>query len=669
MDYLLKKDIEKKISRLREEIEHHNRKYYLEDSPEISDYDFDSLMQELIKLEKEYPELLTEDSPSQRVGGEPLSKFNQVKHYKQLLSLSNSFDENDLRQFFQRLENQIGENTYEFSVEPKIDGLTIVLVYENGILKNGGTRGDGLVGEDVTNNVKTIRNVPLRIKEEGLFIARGEAYIPKKSFEKINKLRAENNEELFANPRNAAAGSLRQLDPKIAAQRDLRAILYEIIYSDEEVPLSYQEEIGKLNGEGFKVVEPFYNNDKEKIIEYCLNFLDKRNDFEFEIDGLVIKLLDKNLREELGSTARNPRWATAFKFPPEQVETRLMDIQWNVGRSGAITPTAILEPVRVSGSTVQRAILHNEDYIKEKDIRIGDWVIIEKAGEIIPAVVRVLKDRRTSEMPEHKFPNLCPVCGSKAVRLPDEAVIRCTNTLSCPAQIKRSLEHFTSKAGMDIAGLGRQVVFQLYDQGLVKNIADFYRLEKDKLIGLERMGEKSVQNLVDAIEDSKNRSLSQLIAALGIPLVGQKAAKILSKAYTSMDRLMEASEEELMELDEIGEKMADSIYNFFREKHNLQIISELKNLGINMEEEVADIIESVITGKTFVITGTMEKYTRSQAQSLIEGRGGKVSGSVSKKTDYLLYGDEAGSKLEKAKKLEINLISESDFLDLLEIES
>ncbi len=666
---MLKKKIEAKISRLREEIEYHNKKYYLDDSPEITDYDFDKLMQELIKLEKEYPEFLTEDSPSQRVGGEPLSKFNQVKHFKQLLSLSNSFDEGDLRQFFQRLENQLGNTTYEFSVEPKIDGLTILLEYEKGIFKVGATRGDGVIGEDVTHNVKTIRNIPLRIKHKGKFITRGEAYIPKKSFEKINQLRLENNEDLFANPRNAAAGSLRQLDPKIVAQRDLRIILYELIYSDEEVLLSHREELEILKAEGFKVVEPFYSNKSEEIINYCLNFSEKRNDFEFEIDGLVIKLLDKRMQEELGATAKNPRWATAYKFPPEQVETKVLDIEWNVGRTGAITPTAVLEPVRVSGSMVKRAILHNEDYIKEKDIRIGDWVIIEKAGEIIPAVVRIIPEKRTGKMPEHKFPQVCPVCGSKAVRLPDEAVIRCTNTLSCPAQIKRSLEHFASKAGMDISGLGRQLVFQLYDEGLVKNIADFYRLEKDKIIKMERMAEKSAQNLVDAIENSKKRSLSQLIAALGIPLVGQKASKILSKAYKNINNLMNARKEDLMDLEEIGEKMADSIYNFFREEHNFHIISQLKDLGVNMEEEVEALIPSEIEGKTFVITGTLENYTRTQAQEIIEKRGGKVSGSVSKKTDYLLYGAEAGSKLEKAEKIGVKMLTESDFVDLLGLES
>ncbi len=666
---MLKKDIEAKISRLREEIEYHNKKYYLDDSPEITDFDFDKLMQELIKLEKEYPEFLTEDSPSQRIGGEPLSKFNQVKHFKQLFSLSNSFDEGDLRQFFQRLENQLGESTYEFSVEPKIDGLTIVLEYLNGFLKSGATRGDGVTGEDVTYNVKTIRNIPLKIEHQGTFIARGEAYIPKKSFEKINKFRLENNEDLFANPRNAAAGSLRQLDPKIAAQRDLRIILYELIHTDKEVLLSHREELEILKNEGFAVVEPFYSKDKEEIIKYCLDFAEKRNAIEFEIDGLVIKLLDKRMQEELGATVKNPRWATAYKFPPEQAETKVLDIEWNVGRTGAITPTAVLEPVRVSGSTVKRAILHNEDYILEKDIRISDWVVIEKAGEIIPAVVRIIPEKRTGVMPEHKFPQVCPVCGSKAVRLPEEAVIRCTNTLSCLAQIKRSLEHFASKVGMDISGLGRQLVFQLYDEGHVKNIAEFYRLEKEKIINMERMADKSAQNLIDAIEDSKKRNLSQLIAALGIPLVGQKAAKILAKAYRNINNLMEASEEELMELEEIGEKMADSIYNFFREEHNLQIISQLKELGVNMEEEGEEIIPSEISGKTFVITGTLENYTRTQAQEIIEKHGGKVSGSVSKKTDFLLYGAEAGSKLEKAEKLGVKMLTESDFVDLLGLES
>ena len=500
---MLKNEIKARIEKLREEIEYHDKKYYLEDAPEIGDFEYDRLMVQLLELEEKYPEFLTEDSPSMRVGGEPLSKFTQVNHYRQLLSLANAFDEADLRAFFQRMENHLGGVQAEYSVEVKIDGLSIVLEYDAGLLKTAATRGDGLIGEDVTLNVKTIRNIPLRIEEKGRLIVRGEAYIPKKSFEKINLRRQEDNEDLFANPRNAAAGSLRQLDPKVAAKRDLRIILYELIHAADLSIHSHKEELELLAKEGFFVVAPFYSKDKEEIIEYCLNFNEKRNDFEFEIDGLVIKLLDKDLQEEIGSTARNPRWATAFKFPPEQVETSLLDIEWAVGRTGAITPTAILEPVFISGSMVGRASLHNEDYIKEKDIRIGDRVIIEKAGEIIPALVRVLFDKREEDLPPSQSPSHCPVCGSNTIRLADEAVLRCSNNLSCPAQIKRSLEHFASKAGMDISGLGRQMAFQLYDEGLVKNIADFYKLEKKSLIELERMGEKSADNLLAALEESK----------------------------------------------------------------------------------------------------------------------------------------------------------------------
>ncbi len=662
---MLKSEAQAKISSLRELISYHDQKYYLEDSPEITDREYDLLMQELIALETEYPEFLTEDSPSQRVGGEPLSKFNQVKHYKPLLSLGNVFGEDELRQFFQRIDNQLGSRPYEFSIEPKIDGLSIVLTYKDGYLKTAATRGNGEVGEDVTENVKTIRNVPLRIKEPLNIIIRGEAYIPKKSFEKINRVRAENQEDLFANPRNAAAGSLRQLDPKIAAKRDLRIIVYEVIHAEEKDLKSHKEELNLLINENFETVSAVYSDDKEEIIEYCMNYYEKRHDFHYEIDGLVIKLIDKNLQEELGATAKTPRWAAAYKFPAEQAETKVIGIEWNVGRSGAITPTAVLEPVKVSGSVVRRAILHNEDYITEKDIRIGDRVIIEKAGEIIPAVVRVLFEKRETDLLPPDFPDACPVCGSDAVRLPEEAVIRCTNTLSCPAQIKRSLEHFASKAGLDIKGLGRQVVFQLYDQGLIKDIADLYYLEKDQLLSQERMAEKSAQNLLDAIEDSKNRNLSQLLAALGIPLVGQKAAKILSKAFGSIDQLMKASEEELILLDDIGEKMARSIYTFFNEDHNREIIEKLRQAGVTMKEDLSPIIESDITGKTFVITGTLSSYTRTEAQALIEARGGKVSGSVSKKTDYVLYGDEAGSKLEKAQKIGVPIITETEFIDLL----
>lgn len=665
MDY---QEAKGRIAWLREVIAYHNRKYFIEDAPEISDYEFDQYMRELVALETQYPDLQTEDSPSQRVGGEPLSKFQQVTHKKPLLSLANAFGQEDLEQFFQRLENLLGPGQRSFSVEPKIDGLTIVLEYQDGLLKTAATRGDGEVGEDVTHNVRTIRNIPLQIPYSGQTVLRGEIYIPKKSFERMNEERIKNEEEPFANPRNAAAGSLRQLDPKVAARRDLRGILYEIIHREGEEYPDHKKELEALAEAGFQVVEPFYSQDTTTIMEYCLNYGERRNDFLFEIDGLVIKLLDKRLQEELGATAKTPRWAVAYKFPPEQAETRVLSIEWSVGRTGAITPTANLEPVRVSGSVVRRAILHNEDYIRQKDIHIGDYVIIEKAGEIIPAVVRVLFEKRDGEPAPHDFPEKCPVCGSEALRLPGEAALRCTNTLSCPAQIKRALEHFASKAGMDINGLGRQLVFQLYDHGLVTDITGFYKLEKPALVNLERMAEKSAQNLLDAIEDSKNRSLSQLIAALGIPLVGQKAAKILAEAYPDLQALSEASPETLMELEEIGEKMADSITSFFRNENTRRILKELESLGVNLKGEKREILESAITGKTFVITGTLEGYTRAEAQELIEARGGKVTGSVSKKTDFLLYGSEAGSKLDKAQKLGVPMLDEEAFIDLLELQ-
>lgn len=659
--------LEKRVDELIKTINRHNYLYYVLDSPEISDYEYDMLMRELTELEKTFPVLKRADSPTQRVGGEVLKGFREVVHSTPKLSLANVFDENDIRDFDSRVRKVTGDSV-EYVLELKIDGLTVVLNYEDGMFIQGATRGDGIKGEDITANLKTVKSIPLSLNEDVTLEVRGEVFLPKKAFEELNARREEQEEPLFANPRNAAAGSLRQLDTKVTAERPLDIFVFNLERIEGKDMRTHVEALEYLKSLGFKV-SPFISVHKtgEEIMKKCKYWADKRGELPFEIDGLVIKVNDLKQREDLGNTAKTPRWAAAYKFPPETKKTKVKDIIVQVGRTGAITPTAELDPVRLAGSVISRATLHNEDYIKEKDIRIGDTVIIKKAGDVIPEVVEVVKEERTGSEKPFEMPRECPVCKSEAIREPGEAILRCTN-ISCPAQLRRSLFHFVSRDAMNIEGLGPQIISLLMDKGFIKDAADIYLLKyrKNELVGLERMGEKSVQNLLDAIEASKVNPLNRLIYALGIRMIGQRASQILADAFGDIGKLSEADFDMLISIPEIGEKMAESIIAFFRQEQNRKLIQELKDYGVNTRSAKKEAKENEhFSGKTFVLTGALENYTRDQAKEIIESFGGKVSSSVSKKTDYVLAGEDAGSKLAKAKELGIAVIDEETFEEWL----
>jgi DNA ligase (NAD+) len=620
-------------------------------------------MKELLKLEESYPELKLSDSPTQRVGGEVLKGFKEVLHKTTKLSLGNVFDESDIREFDNRIRKILTDEV-EYVLELKIDGLTVVLSYEDGRLVQGATRGDGVRGEEITANLKTIKSIPLSVKEEVDLEVRGEVYMPKKAFDALNVRREEMEEPIFANPRNAAAGSLRQLDTKLTAERPLDIFVFNLETIDNKEFKTHVEALQYLKEQGFKV-SPFLEtfNSAEELIEQCKLWADKRGELPFEIDGLVIKVNSLLQRELLGNTAKSPRWAAAYKFPPEKKKTKVKDILVQVGRTGAITPTAEFEPVRLAGSVISRATLHNEDFIVEKDIRIGDTVVIQKAGDVIPEVVEVVKEDRNGSEIIFNMPSLCPACGSEAIREPGEAATKCVN-MSCPAQIRRSLFHFVSRDAMNIDGMGPQIITLLMDKGFVENAADIYTL-KDKvqeLTELERMGEKSVRNMLDAIEASKQNPLERLIFALGIKMIGQRAAKLLAESFQDIYELEAADFERLVAIPEIGEKMAVSIIKFFELEQNTKLISKLAELGLNVKSIKKNIEEKEqFKDKTFVLTGSLTSFTRDEAKAFIEGYGGKVSSSVSKKTDFVLAGEEAGSKLVKAQDLGVSIIDEETF--------
>lgn len=666
---MTKEEAQKRLEVLRETIQEHDYQYYVLDDPLISDFDYDQLMKELLTIEEQYPTLVTADSPSQRVGGEPLAAFSTYNHRTQLLSLSNAYGPEDLREFHQRVLNDLELAKVEYAVEYKIDGLSVALIYENGLLTIGATRGDGSVGENVTANIKTIKNVPLKLKAPlPQLEVRGEVYLPREAFERLNTERDALGEPLFANPRNAAAGSIRQLDPKIAASRDLRAILYTLMYAQGETFATQQASTDYLRQQGFTTMEPFVSSDIEAIIAHCQYWGEHRHDLPFDIDGMVIKINDIALQETLGNRSRNPRWAIAYKFPPEQQMTKVESISVQVGRTGAITPIANLTPIPLAGTTVARATLHNADFIKEKGIKIGDYVLIQKAGEIIPEVVSVLEEKRTGEEQEFIFPTHCPECGSEVIRPDNEAVIRCPNTLSCPAQVREGIIHFASRNAMNIDGLGPAVINQLYQAGLIHDAADLYILEKEKLVELERIGQRSAENMLKNIEASKDNQLEALIFALGIRLVGQNVGKILARNFESMDALAQASYDDLVAINEVGPKIAESLVSFFAQERNRDFINRLKAAGVNMTSTTVVSEErhnSAIIGKVFVLTGTLPNLDRKRASEMIEEAGGKVSGSVSKKTDYLLAGEKAGSKYTKAQELGITILNEAQFLTLL----
>lgn len=662
-----REEAEKRLKELRKIIAEHDYRYFVLDAPVITDQEYDALMRELLELEKRFPELVTPDSPSQRVGGAPRPEFATVRHRQPLLSLSNAFNAEDLRDFDRRVRDLAGREV-DYVVEPKIDGLSVALTYVDGVFTTGATRGDGEVGEDVTANLRTIRVLPLYLRRPVPRLeVRGEAYMPKEAFAKLNEAREEAGEPVFANPRNAAAGSLRQLDPQVTASRTLGLFVYQVLYV-EGVELSTQmEALEYLEEQGFPI-NPYRRHCRniEEVLEVISEWTpERRTALPYEIDGLVIKVNDLALHRVLGSTAKSPRWAIAYKFPAEEAITRIRDIIVRVGRTGVLTPTAILDPVRLAGSTVSRATLHNEDMIREKDIRLGDTVVIHKAGDVIPEVIRVLPERRTGEEKEFRIPERCPACGARVVREPGEAAHRCTGGLACPAQVKERIIHFASRAAMDIQGLGPAIISQLLEAGLIRDAADLYYLKIEDLLPLERFAEQSANNLVSAIQKSKNNGLEKLLFALGIRHVGERAARTLAKHFRSLDRIKEASFEELTSLPDIGPKIAASIRDFFAEPLNLEVIEKLRRAGVKMEASEEREETGPLAGKTFVLTGTLPHLTRQEATELILRAGGKVSSSVSRRTDYVVVGENPGSKYDKARKLGIPLLDEEGLLKLV----
>ncbi|MBX9997348.1 MULTISPECIES: NAD-dependent DNA ligase LigA [Priestia] len=655
-----------RVQELRDLLNQYGYEYYVLDQPSVPDAEYDKLMNELIEIEESFPELKTADSPTQRIGGQVLDAFEKVQHQTSMLSLGNAFNEEDLRDFDRRVRQAVGDE-FSYVCELKIDGLAVSLRYEDGYLVLGATRGDGTTGENITENLKTIRSIPLRIKEPLSMEVRGEAFMPRKSFEALNEAKMERDEVPFANPRNAAAGSLRQLDPKIAAKRNLDIFVYAMTDTGELEIDSHSESLNLLDDLGFKTNKERQTCETiDDVIAYIESWQTKRPELSYDIDGIVVKVDSFDQQAELGTTAKSPRWAIAYKFPAEEVVTKLVNIELTVGRTGVITPTAILEPVQVAGTTVQRASLHNEDLIREKDIRIGDYVVVKKAGDIIPEVVNVIEEKRTGEEQEFTMPTHCPECESELVRLEGEVALRCINP-SCPAQIREGLIHFVSRNAMNIDGLGEKVISQLFREQLIKDVADIYTLTKQQLIELERMGEKSADNLIAAIEASKENSLERLLFGLGIRHVGAKAAKTLAQHFETIDKLTKATYDELVAINEIGAKMADAIVAYFTQEEVQELIHELKEYGVNLTYKGPKLVsvenvDSVFAGKTVVLTGKLEQLSRNEAKAQIEALGGKVTGSVSKKTDLVVAGEEAGSKLIKANELEIEVWDEARLL-------
>ena len=657
--------------KLRREIRHNEYLYYVLDAPEITDAEYDRMMVRLRELEARYPDSIPADSPTQRVGGRASSQFTEVRHLEPLLSLGNVFSAEELRAFDERVRSGLPVGSkVEYVMEPKIDGLACSLIYENGKLVRAATRGDGVVGENVTANVRTIRSIPLTLKvPEGeavpeLLDVRGEVYMPRQAFMRLNEQRAERGESEFANPRNAAAGSLRQLDPQVTASRSLSFFAYYLV--GEGAQPKHSESLALLARYGFKVSENYKVVENiDEAIKYIGDFNELRQGLSYDTDGAVIKVNDVYQQRILGATGKDPRWATAYKYPPEQAETTLEDIDWRVGRTGVLTPTAVLTPVKLSGSVISRATLHNEDFIRAKDIRIGDRVVINKAGEIIPEVLRVVVEKRTGDEKEVEIPSLCPECGWRVERQGEEAAIRCTNP-HCPALGREGLIHFVSRDAMNIDGCGPSVINALLDAGLVRDAADLYSLRKEDLLKLERMGEKSADNLLAALAESKKNELDKLLFALGIRHVGAKVARILATEFGSMEKLQQAQPEELAQIRDIGDKIAESAVTWLNVPANIDLVERLAAAGLTMTfTPPASQEDNPFFGKTLVFTGTMPTLGRAEAKTMAQDVGAKVSGSVSKKTDYVIAGAEAGSKLEKAQQLGVTVIDEAEFLRLL----
>ena len=666
-----KEDIKLQIDNLIDKINYHSDKYYNQDTPEISDFEYDMLMKELIKLEAENPEFKRVDSPSNRVGGMALDKFDQVTHKNPMLSLSNAYSAEDLRDFDRRVK-EMADGDVEYVVEFKIDGLSVGITYENGEFKSAATRGNGIIGEDISKNAMTIKSVPLKIDDKREIIVRGEVYISKENFEKVNEYQEEHDLQVFANPRNLAAGSLRQLDSKLTAKRPLDIFVFNLENINEldgidthSDSLEYLKKLGFSVSENYKICKSI-----DEVIEFIEYWTENRGSLKFDIDGMVVKVINIEQRNEMGFTAKSPRWAIAYKFPAERKKSKILDIEVEVGRTGTITPTAILEPVRLAGTSVSRATLHNEDFIREKDIKLFDHVIVQKAGDIIPQIVEVVKEDRTGDEKDFVMPSVCPECGEPTVRLEGEAAVKCIN-ISCPAQIRRGMIHFVSREAMDIDGMGESIITLFLKEGLIKDVSDIYYLKKEQIVPLERMGEKSADNLIKAIEKSKSNDLWRLINGLGIRFVGVKGAKILASNFSSLDEIMNADVERLQQLEEFGSIMSESVVKFFREEQNLAVIQKLKEAGVNTEagEDKSEGIPQLFEGMKIVLTGTLPTLKRNQAKEIIELRGGKATSSVSKSTTFVLAGEEAGSKLTKANDLGIKVIDEDMFLKLSEMGS
>lgn len=673
-------DVKERIEELRKEIRYHDYRYYVLDSPVISDAEYDKLMRELRELEAAHPELITPDSPTQRVGGEPLDKFEKVRHPKPMLSLNDAFDEEELRAWLERISKLLPEGIrpqdLEYVVEPKIDGLTVVLTYENGVYVQGATRGNGVEGEDVTANLKTIKGVPLRIPVSpdgpppARLVVRGEAYMPIDQFEKFNRRQAELGEKTFANPRNAAAGSVRQLDPRITASRPLSIFTYAIVDSEGVTITTQWDSLQYLRRMGFPVnPDSRLLPDFEQVVAYCHEWMKKRDTLNYEVDGVVVKINSLELQEYLGAVGNAPRGAIAYKFPGREATTKLLDIAVNVGRTGSLNPIAILKPVEVGGVIVEKAALHNEEDIHRKDIRIGDTVIVRRAGEVIPYVAGPIVDLRTGEERIFHMPERCPACGEPVVKQKDGVVHHYCVNAACPAQLVRRVEYFASRGAMDIEGFGSRLAEQFVQEGLLKDVADFYYLKRDDLLSLEGFAEKSTDNLLAAIEASKDRPLWRLITALGIRYVGSVVAQLLTEHYSSIDELMAATQEELEAIPGLGPHIAGSIVEWFSRERHRELIEKLRRAGVKMEEkkEVVEEIPQPLAGLTFVITGTLPSMSRDEAKALIERHGGKVTDSVSRKTDYLVVGEApGGTKYNKARELGVPMIGEAELLRMIE---
>jgi DNA ligase (NAD+) len=657
-----KKEAEKEMEKLREEINHHNYKYYVESNPVISDYEFDHLLKKLEKLESKFPELITSDSPTQRVGGEPLDSFTTVEHKSAMLSLANTYNSDELKKFDERVKKNVGE--VEYVVEPKIDGVGVALLYENGILIRGATRGDGRKGDDITSNLKTIHSIPLHLMGNELnnVEVRGEVYISLKGFKKLNQSQEKKGETVFANPRNAAAGSVRQLDPKIAESRPLDIFVYFISHSNKEFH-THEKSIDTLKKAGFRV-NPLIKRvgDIEKVLKYCSDLEKKRDSLNYEIDGAVIKVNSLAKQKQLGETSKHPRWAISYKFAAKQSTTRLNDIDIQVGRTGTLTPVAILEPVKVGGVTVSRATLHNFDELKRKDIRINDWVLVERSGDVIPQVVKSIKEKRTGKEKQKNIPERCPVCDTEVIRKEGEVAVRCKNKY-CPARLKWRVKYYASRDAMDIDHLGESTIDKLLEKRLIENVADLYFLTKEDILSIEGFKDKSAQNLIDSIEKSKKQDLSRLIYSLGIRHVGKYAAQLLASQYQSIDELEKAPIEELEEIDGLGDKTAEAIGTFFATEENANLITRLRNIGVRTKR--GEKKKMPLQNKKFVFTGGLSNISRPDASDLVKQMGGIVSSSVGKNIDYVVVGNKPGSKYKKAEKLGLNIINEEEFIGLV----